>query len=33
MVTGIMIAAALVGGTGLIIGLFWGLPEKNWQYR
>lgn len=33
MVTGIMIAAALVGGTGLIIGLLLGIAGKNWQYR
>lgn len=33
MVTGIMIAAALVGGTGLIIGLLLGIAGKNRQYR
>ena len=31
MVTGIIIAAVLVGGVGLFIGLFLGIAERNLQ--
>ncbi len=33
MITGILIAAALVGGTGLVIGLLLGVAERNLQWK
>ena len=33
MITGIIIAAALVGGVGLFIGIFLGVAERNLQWK
>ena len=33
MITGIIIAAVLVGGVGLFIGLSWELPERNLKWK